>query len=198
MFLCFLVGAWRHVCCALHVWQVMARLCSDSQTIYSFDLIYGVVQDASPQVLVLFQAAPPDLSVKTDVRLLISCIRSPYMHTTLYIYLLTLPPANCDIPRATSEILDLEQLIFDTAIALDDSSQWAQLVSRLQRVSRDLLQHARELPESKISTKALPRKLRRHEVFHQAKGRLPEKEKDELGGMPRAPRIQMWNYGKWE
>ena len=120
-----------------------------------------------------------------------------YAYYIIYIYLLTLPPENCDIPRVTSEILDLEQLIFDTAIALDaDSSQWAQLVSRLRRVSRDLLQHARELPESKISTKALPRKLRRHEVFHQAQGRLPEKDKDELVGMPRAPRIQMWNCGK--
>lgn len=110
------------------------------------------------------------------------------MHTTFFVW--TLPPANCDIPRATSEILDLEQLIFDTAIALDAaSSQWAELASRLQRASRDLLQHARELPDSKISTKALPRKLRRHEVFHLAQGRLPEMEKDELGGMPRAARI---------
>ena len=114
------------------------------------------------------------------------------------LYVWTLPPANCDIPRATSEILDLEQLIFDTTTALDAaSSQWAELASRLQRVSRDLLQHARELPESKISTKALPRRLRRHEVFHLAQGRLPEMEKDELGGMPRAARIWMWNCGNW-
>lgn len=119
----------------------------------------------------------------------------------IIIYVWTLPLANCDIPRATSEILDLEQLIFDIAIALDAaSSQWAELASRLQGASRDLLQHARELPDSKISTKALPRRLRRHEVFHLAQGRLPEMEKDELGGMPRAARIESGTVGigwKW-
>lgn len=70
--------------------------------------------------------------------------------------------------RTASEVLDVEQLVFDTAMSLMAVDGWAQqLAARLRVASRDLLRHARDLPESKVSTAALRRKLRRHQVFHQ-------------------------------
>ena len=65
-------------------------------------------------------------------------------------------------------MLDVEQLVFDTAMSLMAVDGWAQqLAQRLRVASRDLLRHARDLPERHVSTSVLRRKLRRHQVFHQ-------------------------------
>ena len=78
-------------------------------------------------------------------------------------------------------MLDLEQLVFDTAMSLMAVDGWAQqLASRLRVASRNLLRHARDLPESKVTTAALRRKLRRHQVFHQT-GALGAVEMQETG-----------------
>ncbi|CAL1137737.1 unnamed protein product [Cladocopium goreaui] len=85
-----------------------------------------------------------------------------------------------------SEVLDVEQLVFDTAMSLMAVDGWAQqLAARLRVASRDLLRHARDLPESKVSTAALRRKLRRHQVFHQTA--VVGAEMQETGPVAQAP-----------